>query len=133
MSLQDAQDALAMIQEAQAEGHAATITFKREVGGGVYNPDTGEFDKEIVEFTGVAVILPASKSAVEAFDVRFDDGTLIESRLRALLIAAHGMKHEPLPGDTVIFPDGKAGVLLGCTPFNPGGQNPIIYQGTAHL
>lgn len=132
MSLQDAQDALEMLEEARAEGDAAVLTFKRG-GTGTYNPETGEIEGGETTFTGTAVILPASQGTVQAFDVRFEGGTLIESRLRALLIAAHGMTHEPAPGDKVTFPDGKIGTLLGCTPLNPDGANPIIYQGTAEL
>lgn len=133
MSLQDAQDALQMLEEARAEGDAAVLTFKRTTGTGEYNPDTGEFESGEIEFTGIAVILPASQGTVQAFDVRFEGGTLIESRLRSLLIAAHGMTHEPAPGDKVTFPDGRVGSLLGCTPLNPDGMSPIIYQGTAQL
>lgn len=133
MSIQDAQKALAMIERARAKGRAATLTFKRTVGSGAYNPETGEYEGGEVSFTGTAVILQASQGTVQAFDVRFENGTLIESRLRSLLIAAHGMTHEPAPGDKVEFPDGKTGILLGCTPLNPDGVNPIIYQGTAQL
>lgn len=135
MSLQDAQKALAMIERAKKRGRAATLTFTRIVkGSGGYNPDTGEFDGDSeVTFTGTGVILQASQGTVEAFDVRLVNGTLIESTLRSLLIAAHGMTHEPGPGDTVTFPDGREGTLLGCTPFNPDGTNPILYQATAQL
>ncbi len=136
MSLQDAQDALEMIEEARADGLAATLTFTRQgTGPGTFNPDTGMYEggSSTITFTGVAVILPASQGTVEAFDVRFDGNSLLESRLRALLIAAHGMTHEPAPGDVVTFPDGKQGSLLGCTPLNPDGANPIIYQGTVRL
>lgn len=132
MSNQDAQKALAMIERARARGRAAVLTFKR-TGKGVYNPRTGEYEGGDIEFTGAAVILPASQGTVQAFDVRFEGGTLIESRLRALLIAAHGMEQEPAPGDKVTFPDGKVGTMLGCTPLNPDGANPVIYQGTAEL
>jgi len=136
MSLQDAQKALAMIERAKTKGRAAVLTFKRTVTSddpADYNPDTGEYEGADLEFTGTAAILPASQGTVQAFDVRFQSGTLIESTLRALLIAAHGMEHAPEPGDTVTFPDGKVGSLLGCTPLNPDGANPIIYQGTAQL
>lgn len=132
MSLQDAQDALEMIGEARAEGLAAELTFTRH-GEGNYNPETGEMESGDITFTGIAVILPASQGTVQAFDVRFERGTLIESTLRALLIAAHGMTHMPVPGDKVTFPDGQVGTMLGCTPLNPDGANPIIYQGTAQL
>ena len=131
MSLQDAQEALEMLQEAKEEGNAAELTFTRTVEG-VYDPVTGT-TTTTETYTGTTVILQASQGTVQAFDVRLEDNTLIGSRLRALLIAAHGMTHEPQPGDKVTFPDGKIGVLLGCTPLNPDGANPIIYQGTAKL
>lgn len=136
MSTQDAQKALAMIERAQARGRAVELTFKRRVEStdpADYNPATGEYEGQDIEFTGIAAILPASQGTVQAFDVRFVGGALIESTLRALLIAAHGMEHEPAPGDTVEFPDGRIGTMLGCTPLNPDGANPIIYQGTAQL
>lgn len=131
MSLLDAQKALAMIQRAKAKGRAADLTFTRMVGTD-YDPETGTTGTP-VNFNGIAVILQASQGTVQAFDVRFENGTLIESRLRALIIAAHGMTYEPAPGDKVTFPDGKIGVMLGCTPLNPDGANPIVFQGTAQL
>lgn len=135
MSLQDAQDALVMIQEAREEGNAADLAFSRPGVAGGYNPETGEIDPgtPALNFTGTAVILPASQGTVQAFDQRFVSGTLIESTLRALLIAALGMEHEPKPGDKVTFPDGATGTLIGCTPLNPDGANAIIYQATTQL
>lgn len=135
MSFQDAQKALAMIQRAKAKGRAVDLAFSRPGVDGGYNTDTGEMNPSTpaLDFTGTAVILPASQGTVQAFDVRFISGTLIESKLRALLIAALGMEHEPRPGDRVTFPDGSAGTLIGCTPLNPDGENPIIYQGTVQL
>ncbi|MFA5595938.1 MAG: hypothetical protein WDA26_00045 [Pusillimonas sp.] len=132
MSLKDAQKALAMIQRAKKRGRAAELTFSRS-GQGEYNPETGEVEGGEITFAGTAVVLPASQGTVEAFDVRFERGTLIESTLRALLIAAHGMEHMPQPGDKVTFPDGSFGTMLGCTPLNPDGANPVIYQGTVKL
>lgn len=133
MSLQDAQDALEMILEAKEEGHAADLVFRRTVEGHV-DPMTGEYiEGSVAEFGGTAVVLPASQGTVQAFDVRIEAGTLIESTLRALLIAAHGMERAPRPGDTVEFPDGLVGSLIGCTPLNPDAANPIIYQGTVKL
>lgn len=135
MSAQDAAKALAMIQRAKAKGRAADLTFSRPGADGTYSPETGQVEggTPLLSFDGVAVILPASQGTVEAFDVTFKDGSLIESKLRALLIAAKGMAHDPMPGDTVTFPDGKVGTLIGCTPLNPDGMNPIVYQGTAQL
>lgn len=132
MSLQDAQEALQMLQEAKDEGDAAELTFKRRVPG-QYDPATGGSTDVEVTWTGIAVVLPASQGTVQAFDVKFENGTLVESTLRGLLIAAHGMQYEPGPGDRVAFPDGSTATLLGCTPLNPDAANPIIYQATAQL
>lgn len=131
MSLKDAQKALAMVQRAKKRGRAAELTFSRTEGD-EYDIETG-LTGTPVTFTGLAVVLPASQGTVQAFDNRFENGTLIESTLRAVLIAAHGMTHEPRPGDQVTFPDSTTGSLIGCTPLNPDAANPIIYQGTVKL
>lgn len=134
MSAADAEKALAMIQRAKARGRAVDLTFKRKaaVDPDDYDPNGGTTPVDL-SWMGTAVVLPASQGTVEAFDVRFEAGTLIESKLRALIIAALGMERAPAPGDTVLFPDGSVGSLLGCTPLNPDVANPIIYQGTVKL
>src|SRR5690554_2088293 len=119
MSLQDAQKALAMVQRAKARGRAADITFTLRIEG-EYDPNEGETSLTL-EWSGLAVVLPVSAQG----DHTFEQGTMIESTHRALLIPALGLEHEPRPGDTVTLPDGSIGALLGCTPLNPDVANPI--------
>lgn len=107
-----------------------TITFGRSVPG-EYDPATGTTTGDVIlSWPALAVILPASQGVIEAFDVRFQDGTMIESNLRALLVAAQGMARAPLPADSVTFPDGGKWQALGCTPLNPDGGTPLIYNVT---
>lgn len=130
MSAYDAQRALAMVMRAKKKGRTAEITFTRTTE--MYVPGTGVTATE-TQFTATAVVLPVNQAALSAFDSGFENGTLIESKLRALLIPALGLEITPAPGDTVSFPDGTGGTLLGCTPLNPDVANPIIYQGTVKL
>lgn len=74
------------------------------------------------------IVLPASKGAIEAFDNRVENGTLIEANLRQLKIAAKDMTFEPKSGDTVEF-EGSKWTALGCTPINPAGV-PLVYTVT---
>lgn len=128
MSALDAQRALDMILRAKAAGRAAELTFSRSVPG-EYDPETGSSTTSLA-WTGIAVILPASKGTIEAFDQSFESGTLIESNLRALIIAAQGMERAPAPQDSVTFDDGSVWTLLGCTSLDPDATTPIIYRGT---
>lgn len=133
MSLLDAQKAHAMIQRAKARGRAVDITFRRTTEGYV-DPHSGTYTEgSDTTFTGTAVVLPVNESSLIAFDNRIVDGTLVESKLRGLLIAAYGMTHAPQPRDLVEFPDGAVGTLIGVTSLDPDAANPIIYQGTVQL
>ncbi len=109
-----------------------TLSFERD-SEPEYDPGTGNAASTLLEWTAIAAILPASKGTIEAFDVRLENGTLIESKLRALLISAVSSVRMPVPGDRVLFPDGKKGVFLGCTPLNVDGRTPVIYQGTVKI
>lgn len=128
MSAADAQRALDMILRAKAAGRAADLTFRRAVAG-EYDPEAGSSTTEL-SWGGIAVVLPASKGTIEAFDQRVEGGTLIESNLRALIIAAQGMERAPAPQDLVVFADGSVWTLLGCTSLDPDATTPIIYRGT---
>lgn len=78
----------------------------------------------------VALIEPASAGAIQAFDIRFEGGTLVESNLRALTIAAESLPIIPLPGDKAEFA-GDTWTLLGNTPLLPDGQTYIYHKCTA--
>ena len=120
-----AQTALEMLQE-----FGAPVTFTR-VTPGTYDPDTGTTTPNVTTtWAGTAAILPASAGTIEAFDVRFQDGTLIETNLRALLVAALGLTNQPKPADTVTFADGSVWTSLGCTPLGPDGVTPLVYNVT---
>lgn len=93
-----------------------------ETGATPWDPTTtGETTYETV-----AAILPASKGTIEAFDNRIDSETLIEERLRFLLMPGLGLPIEPKAHDIVRF-DGWDWAVLGCTPLNPAGTA-IMYQ-----
>lgn len=77
-----------------------------------------------------ALVMPASAGAIQAFDIRFEGGTMIESNLRSLMIGATDLEITPKPGDTVQFA-GETWTLLGNTPLMPDGKTVIYHQCTA--
>lgn len=101
------------------------IQLSRVVGGD-YDPDTGTSGGTTETQDATVVILPASNGTVQAFDIRFDNGTLIEQNLRALTIAAKDLAWIPVAGDKASF-DGSDWTFIGCTPVNPAGT-PIVYK-----
>ncbi len=104
------------------------VMLRDETPGG-YDPATGmTTDPVVLEQTVQAVVLPASKGTVEAFDNRFIDGTLIESNLRALKIPAKGMEWAPKPGTLAVF-QGETWTLLGVTGSAPAGTD-LVYSAT---
>jgi len=110
------------------EQFGQTITLRDETPGG-YDPTTGvTTDPVLRDQTVQAVVLPASKGTVEAFDNRFIDGTLIESNLRALKIAAEGLAWAPKPGCVAVF-GGEVWTLLGVTSSAPDGTA-LVYSAT---
>jgi hypothetical protein len=90
-----------------------------------YNPATGETTSTSQNWVTKAVILAASKGTVEAFDDRFMSGTLIETNLRAMIIA-YNSSFNPLPGDTVIA-EGAQWNIVGVTPLSPAGTE-ILFK-----
>lgn len=99
----------------------------KRVTGEVYDPVTGTTTPGITETQAVrAVVLPASKGTVEAFDQKFVNGTLIETNLHALKIAAKGLAWPPAPGNTVTL-EGFEWTLIGATASNPAGT-PLVYS-----
>jgi hypothetical protein len=102
------------------------LTMSRKISGS-YNPETGLVDDDISEAQTIrAVVLPASKGTVEAFDSKFEAGTLIESNIRALKIAADGLLWPPSPGNSITI-DGEVWTMIGSTESSPGGT-PMVYS-----
>lgn len=102
------------------------ITLKRTIGT-EYDPETSSGGIGTIETqTVTCIILPASKGTVEAFDSKFKAGTLIESNLRALKIAAKGVEWAPGPGCIATF-EGYDWTMIGMTPSSPAGTD-IVYS-----
>lgn len=102
-----------------------TIQLCRTVGGD-YDPDTGTSGGSTETQDATVVILPASNGTVQAFDIRYENGTLIEQNLRALTIAAKDLAWVPISGDKATF-DGSDWTFIGCTPVNPAGTS-VVYK-----
>lgn len=105
--------------------YGRTIQLSRTVDG-EYDPEAGQSSGTTETEDATVVILPTSNGTVQAFDIRFDNGTLIEQNLRALTIAAQGLAWVPAPGDKATF-DGSDWIFIGCTPINPAGT-PLVYK-----
>lgn len=107
------------------------ITIKRSVPGAgpAHNPGAHTW----ITYKAKAAVLPASKGTIEAFDNRIEGGTLIEEKLRYILMSAKLTRVseegpdtiEPKSTDVLSF-DGGDWVVLGCTPLNPAGV-PVYY------
>lgn len=107
-------------------GQAVTLT--RTVAGG-YDPATGVTSPDVTQTqVATAVMLEASQGVVQSFDVRFESGTLIESNLRSVIIAAEGLAWAPKPADKLVVA-GETWTVIGMTPTNPAGV-PVIYRVT---
>lgn len=80
-----------------------------------------------------AAVLPASKGTIEAFDNRLEGGTLIDEKLRYVLMSPKLIRTsatgpdtiEPQSLDVLTF-DGHDWTVLGCTPLNPAGV-PVLF------
>lgn len=107
------------------------IEIKRSVPGNgpPHNPGPASW----ITYSATAATLPASKGTIEAFDNRLDGGTLIDERLRYVIMSpqmtrtsASGPETiEPKSTDVLTF-DGHKWTVLGCTPLNPAGT-PVLY------
>lgn len=110
------------------------ITISRAMAG-TSDPATPWIPGEptIAVYTVAAVVLPASKGTIEAFDNRLENGTLIDERLRYVLMSplmtrtsvAGPATIEPQSLDVLTF-DGHDWTVLGCTPLNPAGV-PVLF------
>ncbi|MCW8158977.1 hypothetical protein D7243_22685 [Stutzerimonas stutzeri] len=102
------------------------LTLRREVEAS-YDPATGQMQPGATEEQPItALVRPASKGTVEAFDNKLVNGTLIESNIRALKIVADGLLWPPGPGCVVEY-EGHEWKMLGATPTNPAGTA-LIYS-----
>lgn len=72
-----------------------------------------------------AVVLPASKGTIEAFDNRIMEA-LTQGKLRFMIAAARNAPLAPAPNDVVQF-EGYYWAVLGSTPLAPAGV-PVIYK-----
>lgn len=73
-----------------------------------------------------ALILEASKGSIEAFDNRRENGSLKGMEIRYLKIAASALSFAPKSDDKVTF-SGKDWLILGCTPVDLTGSDPLVY------
>lgn len=101
-----------------------TVTLRRV--SRTYDPITGGETETVEEQAVTCVILPASKGTVEAFDIKFESGSLIESNLRAVKLPAKGLQWPPAPGHEMLF-DGETWRVIGVTPSSPGGVD-LVYS-----
>lgn len=101
-----------------------TVTLRRV--SRTYDPITGGEAETVEEQAVTCVILPASKGTVEAFDVKFERGTLIESNLRVVKLPAKGLQWPPAPGQEMLL-DGETWRVIGVTPSSPGGVD-LVYS-----
>lgn len=105
-------------------GAPRVITLERDgpTTGTEFSPTPGVVISQQV----VGVVLPASQNTLAAFDDRFDGDTLVDEKLRYVILAADGQGLEPQGGDRLRFDD-AVWHILGVTPVSPGGV-PIIYR-----
>lgn len=119
-------DDMADLAIGMLEEFGQTLILKR-VTSESYDPVTGETLPGVTEAQPITVVvLPASTGAIEAFDIKLVGGTLIESNIRALRIAAKGLLWPPGPGCIVEY-EGHDWRMLGATPSNPAGT-PLAYS-----
>ena len=75
-----------------------------------------------VEHECFGIVGKASGGVIQAFGNRFENGTLIETHLRTVVVAALGLAFEPMPGDKAVF-DSHEWTALGSTPERAEGLN----------
>lgn len=104
------------------EDNGEPIVFKRTTTG-TFDPVSGEDAGGVTtQFTRMAIVSKASGSVVSSFDNRFENGTLIETNLRAIVVAGLDLTFDPMPGDVAVF-DGCDWTVLGSTPERAEGLN----------
>lgn len=107
--------------------YGVAITYTKRGTSTVNGATGGVTEGTPTIYTGVhALILQASQGSIEAFDNRREDGSLKKTQLRYLKIAAADLPVEPVSDDKVTFA-GKDWKVLGCTPVDITGSNPLAY------
>ena len=97
------------------EDNGEPIIFKRTTTG-TFDPVSGEDAGGVTtQFTRMAIVSKASGSVAAAFDNRFEGGTLIDTHLRAVIVAGLDLPFAPMPGDVAEF-DSCTWTVLGSTP-----------------
>lgn len=76
--------------------------------------------------TVYAVVLPASKGTIEAFDNRYAD-ELISGKIRFAICAAKGATLTPIAGDVMSYSD-EYWQIMGSTPLDPDQSGAIILK-----
>lgn len=119
-------DEMAALAAEMIAEYGQVLTMRR-VTEASYDPATGMTSPGTTEEQPItAVVLPASKGTIESFDNKLVNGTLIESNIRALKIAANGLLWPPGPGCIVVY-EGQEWKMLGATPSNPAGTA-LVYS-----
>ncbi|MBK3745886.1 hypothetical protein G3A39_42820 [Paraburkholderia aspalathi] len=110
-------------------GREIIITRKLPGTGPPHNPA----DPTLITYQATAAILPASKGKIEAFDNRLEGGTLIDEKLRYVLMSPKLTRTSAAGPDTiepqsldVLTVDGHDWTVLGCTPLNPA-DVPVLF------
>lgn len=114
---------------AEAKAILAEFGFDMTVNRYTFSTDpvTGIVTKTLLATQPLtAVILPASKGTLEAFDVRFMSSAMEGTDVRFGILSAEGAVFQPEPLDEAVFFDGTWDVM-GCTPLNVAGTA-IIYS-----
>ncbi len=126
MDRSEAQDVARQIYEGLCEV-AIDITIGRGTPTGRHSSTEGGRTSYGTAIPAKAVSGPASKGTIEAFDIRFEGGSLIETHLRALKVPAYGLEIVPGPGDVVEGLEDSAWKVLGVTPETLVGV-PLVYN-----
>jgi len=106
------------------EDNGEPLTLVRVVQG-TPDPVTGIAAETRTEYPCQAIISKASGGVIQAFDNRLENGTLIETHLRSIVVAGLGLPFDPMPGDTALFDD-ATWTLLGSTPERAEGLNIVF-------
>lgn len=104
------------------EDNGEPIVFKRTTPG-TFDPVTGEnTGGGTTSFERMAIVSKANGNTLRAFDNGFENGTLIETHLRSVIVAGLDLPFDPMPGDVAEF-DGCTWKVLGSTPERAEGLN----------
>lgn len=96
-----------------------------------FDPATGVNTTTETTYDVVGAVLPASQGTIQAFDNRLQSGTLIDEKLRYIILSARDadgnqLAITPKSSDTMRF-DGADWFVLGSTPVAPAGT-PVYFK-----